>query len=373
MTIPFVDLRVQSADVRREISEAVERAIDDGQYILGDEVAAFEYSFAQFCGGKHGVGLGNGTEALHLTLRALGIGPGDEVITAANTFVATALAVAYTGATPVVVDVNPADYLIDVQRIEQAITPQTKAIVPVHLYGQPADMPAILAIAKKYDLPVVQDACQAHGALIDGRPLADFGTAACYSFYPSKNLGAYGDGGMVVTNCDTLADRVRMLRNYGQRSKNKYEMLGYNSRLDTLQAAILTVKLRYLADGNEQRRVAAKSYRAALADQADLVLPAERASVSHVYHLFVVQHPRRDELAAHLQSNGVQCGIHYPTPIHQIAAFGSCRAVPEGAPVASKLAGRILSLPMFPEISERQIDRVAEVVGAFDEKLAVVA
>src|SRR3954451_24669179 len=209
MTIPFVDLRVQSAEIRREISQAVEQAIDDGQYILGDQVAAFEHAFAGFCGGRHGVGLGNGTEALHLALRGLGIGPGDEVITAANTFVATALAISYTGAKPVLVDCNPTDYLIDVDLIEQAITPRTKAIVPVHLYGQPANMPPILEIASKYDLPVVQDACQAHGATIGDRPLASFGTAACYSFYPSKNLGAYGDGGMTVTNCDTLAERIR--------------------------------------------------------------------------------------------------------------------------------------------------------------------
>ena len=218
-------------------------------YILGDQVASFEHSFADFCGARHGIGVGNGTEALHLTLRALGIGPGDEVITAANTFVATALAIAYTGATPVLVDVNPDDYLIDVDLIEQAITPRTKAIVPVHLYGQPADMPAIMEIAKKYDLPVVQDACQAHGATIGDQPLASFGTAACYSFYPSKNLGAFGDGGMPWSPIATqLADRVRMLRNYGQRTKNDYAMLGYNSRLDTLQAAILAVKLRYLQE-----------------------------------------------------------------------------------------------------------------------------
>ena len=187
-----------------------------------------------------------------------------------------------------------------------------------------------MEIAAKYDLPVVQDACQAHGALIGGKPLASFGTAACYSFYPSKNLGAYGDGGMVVTNCDTLAERIRMLRNYGQRTKNNFEMLGYNSRLDTLQASILAVKLRYLAEGNEQRRAAAERYREVLADQAEMVLPSERPGVEHVYHLYVVQHPQRDELAAHLQQSGVQCGIHYPTPIHQIASFESSRTLPEG-------------------------------------------
>jgi dTDP-4-amino-4,6-dideoxygalactose transaminase len=363
--IPFVDLRSRSEVVRREISAAVERAIDDAQYILGDQVDAFERSFASFCGGRHGVGLGNGTEALHLTLRALGIGPGDEVITAANTFVATALAIAYTGADPVLVDVNPSDYLIEVEHIENAITPRTKAIVPVHLYGQPADMPAIMGIAKKYDLPVVQDACQAHGALIDGQPLASLGTAACFSFYPSKNLGGYGDGGMVVTNCDTLADRVRMLRNYGQRSKNKYEMLGYNSRLDTLQAAILSVKLRYLVEGNERRRAAASQYRDLLQSEPDVILPLERQKRTHVYHLFVVQHRFRDALLAHLQNAGVQCGIHYPTPIHKTAPFQTSRTVPVGAPVSSRLAERILSLPMFPELTAQQIDEVCCAVRSY--------
>ena len=227
----------------------------------------------------------------------------------ANTFVATALAIAYTGATPVFVDCDPTDYLMNVDLIERAITPKTRAIVPVHLYGQPVDMPAILEIAGKYDLPVVQDACQAHGAFIGDKPIAAFGTAACYSFYPSKNLGAYGDGGMVVTNCDTLAERIRMLRNYGQRTKNKYEMLGFNSRLDTLQAAILSVKLRYLAEGNEQRRAAASRYREVLADHPDIVFPYERPGVTHVYHLFVVQHPRRNELATLLQSNGVNAAF----------------------------------------------------------------
>jgi len=371
MTIPFVDLKGHSPHVRQEISAAVEKAIDDGQYILGDQVAAFEQSFAEYCGAQHGIGLGNGTEALHLALRALGIGPGDEVITAANTFVATALAIAYVGATPVLVDCDPDDYLIDVELIEQAITPRTKAIVPVHLYGQPADMDAILEIAARHGLPVVQDACQAHGAKIGDKRLGALGTAACYSFYPSKNLGAYGDGGMVVTNDDALAERIRMLRNYGQRTKNNYEMLGYNSRLDTLQASILAVKLRYLTAANEGRRAAARKYAEMLAGMPDLVLPVERAGVSHVYHLYVVQHSQRDELMAHLQQHGVQCGIHYPTPIHRIKAFEGCRTVPEGAPVATQAAGRILSLPMFPELTDEQIERVAEVLAAFGAKLAV--
>jgi dTDP-4-amino-4,6-dideoxygalactose transaminase len=362
MTIPFVDLRCETAEVDREISAAVQQAIEDGQYILGDQVAAFEHSFARFCGGRHGIGLANGTEALHLTLRALGVGPGDEVITSANTFIASALAIAYTGATPVVVDVDPNTYLMDVDLIERAVTPRTKAILPVHLYGQPADMPAIVEIANKYDLPVVQDACQAHGALIDGEPLATFGTAACYSFYPSKNLGCYGDGGATVTNDDALAERIRMLRNYGQRTKNKFEMLGYNSRLDTLQAAILTVKLRYLANGNENRRKIAARYRELLQSEPDIVLPQERPGVSHVYHLFVVQHPDRDGLMGRLQAAGVQCGIHYPTPIHEIEAFRTVRTFPDGAPVSSGLAKRILSLPMFPQLSDDAIQQVCDAV-----------
>lgn len=370
MTIPFVDLRIQDADVRREISRAVERAIDDTQFILGDQVAAFERSFAEFSGGDHCIGVANGTEALHLTLRALDVGPGDEVITAANTFVATALAIAYTGATPVLVDADPCDYLIDVELIERAITPRTKAILPVHLYGQPANMPAILAIAEKHGLPVISDACQAHGSRIGETPIGAFGTAACFSFYPSKNLGAFGDGGGIVTSDAKLAERIRMLRNYGQRAKNDITMLGYNSRLDTLQAAILAVKLRYLNEANELRRAAAAKYGQLLAG-ADVVLPTENSGLTHVYHLYVVRHGQRDELMAQLQQSGVQCGIHYPTPIHQIQPFRRARTVPEGAPVSTRLAKQILSLPMFPELTDDQIERTASAVVSFGAKLAV--
>jgi dTDP-4-amino-4,6-dideoxygalactose transaminase len=364
MTIPFVDLKVQDPAVRREISLAVERSIDDCQFILGDQVAEFEQAFAEFSGGDHCIGVANGTEALHLTLRALGIGPSDEVITAANTFVATALAIAYTGATPVLVDANPNDYLINVELIERAITPRTKAILPVHLYGQPADMPAILDIADKHGLAVVSDACQAHGARIGSTPVAAFGAAACFSFYPSKNLGAFGDGGGIVTSDRSLADRIRMLRNYGQRAKNDIAMLGYNSRLDTLQASILAVKLRYLEQGNQLRRAAAAKFRRLLAD-ADVVLPVENPGLNHVYHLFVIRHERRDELMKHLQQADVQCGVHYPTPIHQIQPFRGARTVPDGAPVSSRLAKQILSLPMYPELTDESIEHVAEAVTSF--------
>jgi dTDP-4-amino-4,6-dideoxygalactose transaminase len=364
MTIPFVDLKVRDPKLRRELSAAIEQAVDDAQYILGSQVADFEQAFADFSGAAHCVGVANGTEALHLTLRALDVGPGDEVITSANTFVATALAIAYTGATPVLVDVDPSDYLIDVELIERAITPRTKAILPVHLYGQPVDMHAILEIAERHGLPVVQDACQAHGARIGDTPVASLGTAACFSFYPSKNLGAFGDGGGLVTNSAKLAERIRLLRNYGQRAKNEFTMLGYNSRLDTLQAAILSVKLPYLEQGNEQRRAAAATYNRLLQD-SDLVLPTERPDVTHVYHLYVVQHPQRDELMSHLQQAGVQCGIHYPTPIHKIPAFQGARTVPDGAPVSSRAARRILSLPIYPEITDDAIAQVSEVVRSF--------
>jgi dTDP-4-amino-4,6-dideoxygalactose transaminase len=366
MTIPFVDLKVRNAELRRELLAAIEQAVDGAQFILGDQVASFEQAFAEFTGAAHCIGVGNGTEALHLALRALDIGPGDEVITAANTFIATALAITYTGASPVLVDVDADDYTIDVNLIERAITQRTKAIVPVHLYGQPADMTAILDLANRYELPVIQDACQAHGAKIGDAPLGAQGTAACYSFYPSKNLGAFGDGGAVVTNCERFAQRIRMLRDYGQRSKNDYAMLGFNSRLDTLQAAVLAVKLPHLDQGNRQRRAIASKYCELLQD-LNLVLPRERAGTTHVYHLYVVRHAQRDLLRAHLQQVGVQCGIHYPAPIHQLEPFRHARTVPEGAPVSSRLAKQILSLPMFPELGDEAIGCVCEAVQSFSQ------
>ncbi len=370
MTIPFVDLNVNDAKQRRELLATIERVVDEAHFVLGRDMFDFEQEFAEYCGAAHAIGVANGTEALHLTLRGLGVGPGDEVITVANTFIATALAIHYTGATPVLVDVNDDDYLIDVDLIEQAITPRTKAIVPVHLYGQPADMRAIQAIADKHDLAVVQDACQAHGARIGGAPLGNYGTA-CFSFYPSKNLGAFGDGGAVITNDNTLADRVRLLRNYCQRTKHAYLAPGYNSRLDTLQAAILSVKLRYLDEANRQRQAAAGRYRELLG-KSELVLPAEREDFTHMYHLYVVQHERRDELLSHLNANGVQCGVHYPEPLHHTRPFIDVRTVADGAPVATWLAQRILSLPIYPGITDEQLQRVAHEVLAFESRLAVL-
>jgi dTDP-4-amino-4,6-dideoxygalactose transaminase len=369
--IPFVDLVGQAGELRDELMAAVGDVVDEARYILGPQVESFERAFADYCGARHCVGTSSGTEALHLVLRALDVGPGDEVITAANTFIATALAIAYAGATPVLVDCHPDDYTIDVEYLERAITRRTKAILPVHLYGQPADMPAILEIARRHELPVVQDACQAHGALIAGQPLGAFGDAACYSFYPSKNLGGLGDGGAVVTGSDQLAGRLRRLRNYGQESKNVYTTLGFNCRLDTLQAAVLEVKLRHLDRWNARRRVAAGKY-GQLLREADLVLPSERPGTRHVYHLYVVRHANRDELLRHLQQFGMQCGIHYPDPLHLTGPFQSVRTVPDGAPVSRRLSREILSLPMFPEIRDDQLQQVADAVMAFSSEIATV-
>ena len=364
MAVPFLDLVSQFGNLRDEMLPAIERILQSAQFILGEEVELFEEKFAAFCGAEHCVGLSSGTEALHLALRALEIGPGDEVITVANTFAATAFAIAYTGADPVFVDVRRTDYNLDTDLLEQAISSRTKAIVPVHLYGQPADMDAIMAIAEKHGLRVVEDACQAHGALSGQRPVGALGDVGCFSFYPGKNLGAYGDGGAVVTNNAQLADKIRLLRNYGQRVKNEHSMLGYNARLDALQAAILLVKLNHLADWNERRRGLADSYREALA-HSDVILPSENVGTRHVYHLFVIQHDQRDDLRTFLEEHEVYCGIHYPVPLPEAAPFQTARSVPDGVPVATELSKRILSLPMFPEMTAEQVGHVADAVASF--------
>lgn len=364
MTVPFVDLVGQYESIRKEVAPALQNVLSKGQFILGEEVRLFEKAFAAYCGADHCVGVSSGTDALYLSLRALNIGPGDEVITVANTFVATAFAISYVGATPTFVDVSPSDYNIDVELIEDAITGRTKAIIPVHLYGQPADMDAVLALGRKYDLKIIEDACQAHGALYRRRPVGSIGDLGCFSFYPGKNLGAYGDGGAVVTNSPELADKIRELRNYGQRVKGVHSVLGCNCRLDTLQAAILLVKLKHLDAWNAKRRAAALMYTKLLSNNG-LVLPSEKADVQHVYHLYIVQHDERDELLAHLQRKGISCGIHYPATLNQQQPYLSARTVPEGVPVSTKLSEKILSLPMFPELSEDQIHTVVEGITSF--------
>jgi dTDP-4-amino-4,6-dideoxygalactose transaminase len=369
MNIPLLDLVAQYEQLQDEMLPAIERVLSSAHFILGEEVELFEDRFAAFCGTDHCVGLSNGTEALHLTMRALGIGPGDEVITVANTFMATALAIAYTGARPVFVDADPVDYNIDVNLIESAVTERTKAIIPVHLYGQPADMKAILTLAKRFDLKVIEDACQAHGAMYGKQRAGSMGDAACFSFYPGKNLGAYGDGGATVTNDPALAERLRVLRNYGQPVKNEHSMLGFNCRLDTMQAAVLQVKLNYLDEWNDKRRAVAQRYNELLAG-SDVVIPTENDDVRHVYHLYVIQHEKRDELIEHMKQCGVYCGVHYPKPLHLAKPFRTARTVPQGVPVSMRLAKRILSLPMYPELTESQIQHVAESVLSFGGKAA---
>lgn len=358
-SIPLVDLSAQHDSVRTHVLEALARVLDSSQFILGDELAAFESEFARACGVEYGVGVGNGTEALHLTLRALGVGPGDEVITAANTFIATALAIAHTGAEPVLVDVSSDGYDMVPQALEDAITPRTRAIIPVHLYGHPTNIEEVMAVADARGIPVVEDASQAHGAQVRGKPVGSFGRAACFSFYPGKNLGALGDGGAVVTSDAALAHRLRLLRHFGQASKNAHEILGYNSRLDTLQAAVLRVKLRKLDEWNVQRRESAAQYRERLAGNG-LVLPEERDGCYHVYHLYVVEHEDRDGLLSALAGDKVYCGIHYPTALHEQAPFKGVRTVPEGAPTATARSRRILSLPLYPGISGDQVAFVSD-------------
>jgi dTDP-4-amino-4,6-dideoxygalactose transaminase len=353
--VPFVDLQLQYRQHRDEFVSAMEKVCERAAFILGEEVDAFEKSFAGFCGAKECVGVASGCDALLWAIKACGIGPGDEVITVANTYIATALAISFAGATPVLVDCRNDSYEIDPDRVRQAITRKTKAILPVHLYGQAADMDAILTMAKDHNLKVIEDACQAHGAMYKGRACGTIGDVGCFSFYPGKNLGAYGDGGAVVTSNREIADKVRMFRNYGQKKKYYHDTIGWNSRLDTVQAAVLSVKLKNLESWNNARRRHADSYRKKL-QGLPLTLPVEMAGNKHVYHLFVVQVERRDELLEFLKTKDVSCGIHYPVPIHLQEAYRQLGLREGSFPVTEKTTRKLLSLPMYPELTEEQID-----------------
>lgn len=357
--IPLVDLKAQSQSLKHDILEAIGSVIDSAGYILGREVDLFEDEFAELCGVQHAVGVANGTEALHLALRALEIGAGDEVITAGNSFAATSLAIAYAGATAVLVDIDEEDFCIDVDLIEDAITPRTKAIIPVHLYGQPAKMTRICEIAKKHSLAVIEDAAQAHAAEYKGRRTGSLGTIGCFSFYPGKNLGAFGDGGAIVTNDALIAEKIRLLRNYGQVRKNEHSMLGFNCRLDTIQAAVLLIKLGHLEKWTTARRKVAAKYNELLVG-SEFQLPVERADVRHVYHLYVVRHPDRDRFIEELANENIFCGIHYPHPLNKAQPFEHSTTVPSGLPVCTRVAGEIMSLPMYPEMTNEQIARVAD-------------
>lgn len=361
LQVPFVDLHAQHEQVGAEIDRAVRQVFERGDFILGAAVERFETSFAAYIGTRHAIGVGTGLDAIELALRAFGVGPGDEVITAANTFIATVLAIAAVGARPVFVDVDRELYTIDPAAIGAAVTSRTRAIVPVHLYGQPVDLDGVVAVARRHNVIVVEDAAQAHGARYRGRRAGAFGHAAAFSFYPSKNLGAYGDGGMVVTNDDQIAAKLRLLRNYGQRVKYYHSVAGTNSRLDTVQAAVLGVKLPHLDGWNDARRRHAAAYGTRLSGRVHT--PATAAGVEHVFHLYVIETGRRDALQQALRAKEIHTGIHYPVPAHLQEACASLGYRAGDFPVTEQAAGRILSLPMYPELTAAQIDCVADAIA----------
>lgn len=363
MEVPFVDLRAQHASFHGELDEACLAALARCDYILGDEVRTFEEEFAEFCGASYCVGVDSGLSALELCLRVYGIGPGDEVITASNTFIATAMAISATGATPVLVDPREDDFCLDPALLVEAITPRTRAIIPVHLYGQPCQMEAILQIASHHELVVIEDAAQAHGARLGGKRAGTLGDAAAFSFYPAKNLGAAGDGGAIVTSSAHVAQQARLLANYGQRTKNQHELVGGNNRLDTLQAALLRVKLRRLDEWNRKRRAHADLYAELLAD-VDVSRPSTRAGAEHVWHLYVVGVDDRTRVQQELRERGIVTGLHYPTPIHLQPAYRHLGHREGDFPVAERLAKRVLSLPMFPELAAEQIAYVCDALAA---------
>ncbi len=364
MKVPFLELAPGYAELKSELDEAVGRVMAKGWYILGEEVAAFEREYAAYVGAKHCVGVGNGLEALRLVLMAWGIGSGDEVIVPSNTYIATALAATETGATPVFVEPDPATHNLDPARIEAAITRHTRAVIPVHLYGLPADLDPISAVAARHGIKVLEDAAQAHGAEYKGRKAGALGDAAGWSFYPGKNLGAFGDAGAVTTNDAVLADKLGVLRNYGSRHKYHNEVRGVNSRLDELQAAVLRVKLRKLDEWNARRRVLVDRYMAGLGGLNGLVLPVEPKSVRSAWHLFVVRSARRDALEASLKEQGIGTLIHYPLPPYRQPAYVSLNLAPGRFPLADQLAAEVLSLPLGPHLREDQAALVVEALRA---------
>ena len=357
--IPFVDLKAQYNSIKNEINAAVFKALESTQFVLGSEVVALEEEFSYYCDAKYGIAVNTGTSALHLALLAAGIGPGDEVITTPFTFVATVAAIDYTGAKAVFVDIDPVSLTIDVTKIEAAITERTKAILPVHLYGQPADMDPILEIARRYGLIVIEDAAQAHRAEYNGQRVGSIGDLGCFSFYPGKNLGAYGEGGMVVTNNPKYAQIIDMLRDWGQKRKYHHVLKGYNYRMDGLQGAILRVKLRYLDAWTEDRRAIAVQYDKLL-EKASVITPTVMPYSHHVYHIYAVRSPQRDALQQQLNDQGIQTGIHYPIPVHLQPAYADLGYQVGDFPHSELAAKEVLSLPMFAELTPTQIHVVSE-------------
>ena len=359
MRVPFLDLNAHHAPLRRELDHAIAQVIDRSAFAGGPFVAAFETEFAEYCRARYAVGVGNGTDALWLTLLALGVGPGDEVITSPSTFIATAEAISFCGAQPVFVDIDEVTYTLDANLIEAAITPRTKAIIPVHLFGQCADLDPILELARRRNLPVVEDACQAHGAEYKGRRAGSLGVAGCFSFYPGKNLGALGEAGAVVTNDAALKNKIQVLRDHGQATKYYHSCIGWNARMDGIQAAVLSVKLKHLDAANARRRAHASEYVAFLADCEEIVLPVELDCNHHVYHIFAVRVPDRDRVLQALSELGIACGIHYPVPLHLQEAYRFLGHARGAFPVAERCADEFLSLPMYPELTAIQIRAVA--------------
>ncbi|NOS71755.1 MAG: DegT/DnrJ/EryC1/StrS family aminotransferase [Verrucomicrobia bacterium] len=365
--VPYLDLPAQLRPLRKEIDAAIARNIDACSFCLGPDVAQFEKDFATYCGAEHALGFNSGTSALHVALMLLNVGHGDEVITTPHTFVATSWAISYVGAKPVYVDIDDATFNLDPKFIEKAITPRTKAIMPVHLYGHPFDVDAILAIAKKHNLPLVEDACQAHGAKYKGKTVGAFGDAAGFSFYPGKNLGAAGEGGALVTNNAAHAKRARSLREHGSTVRYYHDEIGFNYRMEGIQGAVLGVKLKHLNTWTRERQRVAHRYAELLAD-TPLQLPTQAAWAESVWHLYVVRHPKRDALKKHLEDNGVGCALHYPLPLHLQKCYAFLGHKEGSFPISEKAARECLSLPIYPELTDKQIQRVVEVVKDFFKK-----
>ncbi len=361
--IPFVDLKAQYDSIKEEIDEAIQSVLNNTSFIMGEELIKFEEEFASFCNTKYAIGVANGSDALILALRACGIREGDEVITVPHTFIATTEAISNAGGKVVFVDIDPKTYTIDVSKIEEKITEKTKAIIPIHLYGQPADMLPIMRLAKKYNLKVIEDAAQAHGAEYKGKKVGSIGDVGCFSFYPGKNLGAYGDAGIVVTNNEGIAEKVKLLRNHGRITKKyEHDIEGYSSRLDNLQAAILRVKLRHLNKWNKSRRRNDKKYNELLSNVDGVITPYEADYAKHVYHLYVIRTEERDKLREELKSKGIATGIHYPIPLHLQPAYKYLGYKKGNFPVTEKASQEILSLPMFAELNDEQIEEIVELI-----------
>ncbi len=363
-SIPLVDLKAQYKTIKPKIHLAIKKVLDSSYFILGDEVWDFEKKFAEYSEVKYAIGVASGLDALELGMRALGIGVGDEVITPANSFIASSSAISFTGATPILVDCEENTFNIDPARIEEKITKKTKAIMPVHLYGRPADMDQTLKIAKKHNLMVIEDACQAHGARYKGKRVGSFGNFGAFSFYPGKNLGAYGDGGIITTNNKTLADTVAKMRNYGQAQKYHHDYLAWNSRLDTIQAAILLIKLKKLDKWNGGRREIAQEYNRLLKN-LPIIVPEIPKNIDHIFHLYVIRTKNRDDLAKYLNQKGIATGLHYPIPIHLQKAYQDLGYKKGDFPVSEKLAEEILTLPIYPELKDSEVEYIAISIRQF--------